>query len=96
MAGDLGGTEKSGLTVQLCGDAHLANFGGFASTERSFVFDINDFDETHPGPFEWDIKRLAASFEIAGRNQGSTPSSAPPSSPARSRRIGERCARSPA
>src|SRR5689334_5829053 len=70
MAADLGATERSGLTVQLCGDAHLANFGGFASPERSFVFDINDFDETHPGPFEWDVKRLAASFEIAGRSRG--------------------------
>ncbi|MGZ4729671.1 MAG: DUF2252 domain-containing protein [Acidimicrobiales bacterium] len=70
MADDLGATARSGLTVQLCGDAHLANFGGFASPERSFVFDINDFDETHPGPFEWDVKRLAASFEIAGRSRG--------------------------
>ena len=70
MAHDLGTTDRSGLSVQLCGDAHLANFGGFASPERSFVFDINDFDETHPGPFEWDVKRLAASFEIAGRSRG--------------------------
>jgi uncharacterized protein (DUF2252 family) len=70
MAADLGGTDHTGLTVQLCGDAHLANFGGFASPERSMVFDINDFDETHPGPFEWDVKRLAASFEIAGRSRG--------------------------
>jgi uncharacterized protein (DUF2252 family) len=70
MAADLGATDQTGLTVQLCGDAHLANFGGFASPERSFVFDINDFDETHPGPFEWDVKRLAASFEIAARSRG--------------------------
>jgi len=73
MAGDLGARERSGLQVQLCGDAHLANFGGFASPERSFVFDINDFDETHPGPFEWDVERLAASFEIAARSRGFTP-----------------------
>jgi uncharacterized protein (DUF2252 family) len=70
MAHDLAGTPSSGLDVQLCGDAHLANFGGFASPERAFVFDLNDFDETFPGPFEWDVKRLAASFEIAGRHRG--------------------------
>jgi uncharacterized protein (DUF2252 family) len=69
MAHDLGPTPRSGLNVQLCGDAHLANFGGFASPERAFVFDLNDFDETLRGPFEWDIKRLAASFEVAGRNR---------------------------
>jgi uncharacterized protein (DUF2252 family) len=67
MAADLAGTADSGLTVQLCGDAHLSNFGLFASPERSLVFDLNDFDETHPGPWEWDVKRLAASLEIAGR-----------------------------
>jgi uncharacterized protein (DUF2252 family) len=72
MAHDLAATPHTGLTVQLCGDAHLANFGGFASPERSFLFDLNDFDETLPGPFEWDVKRLAASFEIAGRNRGFT------------------------
>ena len=55
--------------MQLCGDAHLANFGGFASPERSLVFDLNDFDETLPGPFEWDVKRLAASLEIAARSR---------------------------
>jgi uncharacterized protein (DUF2252 family) len=70
MAHDLTPTPRSGLTVQLCGDAHLANFGGFASPERSFLFDLNDFDETLRGPFEWDVKRLAASFEIAGRHRG--------------------------
>jgi len=69
MAHDLASTPRSGLNVQLCGDAHLANFGGFASPERSFVFDLNDFDETLRGPFEWDIKRLAASFEIAARHR---------------------------
>src|SRR5438445_13588685 len=72
MAHDLAQAPRSGLTVQLCGDTHLANFGGFASPERSFVFDLNDFDETLPGPFERDVKRLAASFEIAGRNRGFT------------------------
>lgn len=70
MAADLATIPSSGLTVQLCGDAHLSNFGGFASPERSMLFDVNDFDETAPGPFEWDIKRLAASLEIAGRSRG--------------------------
>ncbi len=67
MAADLGATPDTGLRVQACGDAHLSNFGGFASPERALVFDINDFDESHPGPFEWDVKRLGASFEIAAR-----------------------------
>ena len=67
MANDLAHTPRSGLTVQACGDAHLANFGVFASPERHLVFDINDFDETLPGPWEWDVKRLATSLEIAGR-----------------------------
>ncbi|MER7761105.1 DUF2252 domain-containing protein [Streptomyces sp. NPDC097619] len=67
MAADLGNAPHSGLTVQLCGDAHVLNFGLFASAERSLVFDVNDFDETHPGPFEWDLKRLAASLVVAGR-----------------------------
>ena len=70
MAADLAGTPTSGLRVQLCGDAHLSNFGAFASPERRLVFDINDFDETLPGPFEWDVKRLAASFAVAGRDNG--------------------------
>jgi uncharacterized protein (DUF2252 family) len=69
MARDLGPTANSGLSVQLSGDAHLLNFGGFASPERDLVFDLNDFDETLAGPFEWDVKRLAASFEIAGRER---------------------------
>src|SRR5215472_6679584 len=69
MAHDLAATPRAGLRVQLCGDAHLSNVGGFASPERTLVFDLNDFDETLPGPFEWDIKRLAASFEIAGRDR---------------------------
>jgi hypothetical protein len=72
MAADLASTPASGLRVQLCGDAHLSNFGAFASPERRLVFDVNDFDETLPGPFEWDVKRLAASFAVAGRDNGFT------------------------
>src|SRR6476660_9616967 len=68
MASDLAATPRSGLNAQICGDAHLSNFGVFASPERQLMFDINDFDETLPGPWEWDVKRLMASFEIAGRN----------------------------
>jgi uncharacterized protein (DUF2252 family) len=70
MAADLARTPTSGLRVQLCGDAHLSNFGVFGSPERNLVFDINDFDETAPGPWEWDLKRLAASFAIGGRENG--------------------------
>jgi uncharacterized protein (DUF2252 family) len=70
MAEDLAPTPTSGLVVQLCGDAHLSNFGAFASPERRLVFDLNDFDETLPGPFEYDVKRMAASFTIAARNNG--------------------------
>jgi uncharacterized protein (DUF2252 family) len=70
MAADLATTPASGLRAQLCGDAHLANFGAFASPSRRLVFDVNDFDETLPGPFEWDVKRLAASLVVAGRNNG--------------------------
>ena len=70
MAADLAGTPASGLRVQLCGDAHVSNFGAFASPERRLVFDVNDFDETLPGPFEWDVKRLAASLSVAGRDNG--------------------------
>ena len=69
MASDLAVTARSGLVAQVCGDAHLSNFGVFASPERQLMFDINDFDETLPGPWEWDLKRLAASFEIAGRDR---------------------------
>ena len=68
MAADLARTPRTGLTAQVCGDAHLANFGVFASPERTLVFDIDDFDETSPGPWEWDVKRLATSVEIAARN----------------------------
>jgi uncharacterized protein (DUF2252 family) len=67
MAADLATTPSSGITVQCCGDAHLANFGGYAAPDRALVFDVNDFDETLPGPWEWDVKRLVASFEIAAR-----------------------------
>ena len=70
MAEDLWRTPTAGLIVQLCGDAHLSNFGLFASPERELIFDINDFDETLPGPFEYDVKRLAASFTVAARNNG--------------------------
>ena len=68
MATDLATTPMAGLVVQLCGDAHLSNFGGFASPERQLLFGLNDFDETLPGPFEYDLKRMAASFTIAARN----------------------------
>ncbi len=70
MAADLARTPSSGLHVQLCGDAHMSNFGIFATPERRLTFDVNDFDETHPGPFEWDVKRLAASLAVAGRDNG--------------------------
>ena len=70
MAADLAATPTSGLRVQACGDAHLSNFGVFAAPDRRLVFDLNDFDESLPGPWEWDLKRLAASFEIAGRENG--------------------------
>jgi len=73
MAADLAGTPQSGVPVQLCGDAHLSNFGGFAAPDRELVFDINDFDETARGPWEWDVKRLAASIAIAGRKLGLPP-----------------------
>jgi uncharacterized protein (DUF2252 family) len=70
MAADLGAVPNTGLEVQLCGDAHLSNFGAFMAPDRRLIFDINDFDETHPGPFEWDVKRLAASFAVAARDLG--------------------------
>jgi uncharacterized protein (DUF2252 family) len=76
MAADLSATPTAGLTVQLCGDAHLSNFGAFASPERTLLFDLNDFDETLPGPFEYDVKRLAASFTVAARNNGFSKSEA--------------------
>ena len=70
MASDLAATPRAGVSVQLCGDAHLSNFGIFGTPERNLMFDINDFDETHPGPWEWDVKRLAVSFVAAGRDRG--------------------------
>src|SRR3954451_22709366 len=70
MAADLKDTPTAGLDAQLCGDAHLSNFGAYASPERKLLFDLNDFDETLPGPFEYDVKRMAASFTIAARNNG--------------------------
>jgi hypothetical protein len=73
MARDLASTPRSGIRVQLCGDAHLSNFGGFASAERQLLFDLNDFDETLPGPWEWDVKRFASSVVVAGRENGFAP-----------------------
>jgi uncharacterized protein (DUF2252 family) len=73
MAADLAGTPRTGVAVQLCGDAHLSNFGAFAAPDRRLVFSVNDFDETLPGPFEWDVKRLVASFAVAGRDRGFEP-----------------------
>src|SRR5215212_9602340 len=70
MANDLAGTPNSGIQAQLCGDAHLLNFGAYASPERALLFDLSDFDETLPGPWEWDVKRLAVSFVVAGRDNG--------------------------
>jgi uncharacterized protein (DUF2252 family) len=70
MAADLADSRSSGIRTQLCGDAHLSNFGAFAAPDRSLVFDVNDFDETLPGPWEWDLKRLVASYAIAGRDRG--------------------------
>ncbi|MGS0685294.1 DUF2252 domain-containing protein [Nakamurella sp. GG22] len=76
MAADLGSTPHSGLMVQLCGDAHLSNFGFYSTPERNQAFDINDFDETYPGPFEWDVKRLAASVAVASLVSGFSPKKA--------------------
>ena len=70
MAADLAATPDSGIVVQACGDAHISNFGGFAAPDRRLIFGPNDFDETLPGPWEWDVKRMAASAEIAGRDIG--------------------------
>ena len=94
MAADLAGTPASGLRVQLCGDAHLSNFGAFASPERQLVFDVNDFDETLPGPFEWDVKRLAASLAVAARDNGYPPRPAARSPWRRPKATVPRCASS--
>ena len=75
MAADLAAMPSSGIRAQLCGDAHLSNFGGYAAPDRHLVFDLNDFDETHPGPWDWDVKRLVASLAIAGRDRGFGPDS---------------------
>ena len=77
MASDLAATPRSGLKAQVCGDAHLSNFGLFASPERTLMFDVNDFDETLPGPWEWDLKRLAASTVIAARDREFTETGGP-------------------
>ena len=81
MSADLASTPITGIRVQACGDAHVDNFGLFASPERNLVFDINDFDETVPGPWEWDVKRLCASMHIAARQRDSRRPSATRSSP---------------
>jgi hypothetical protein len=73
MAADLAHGVRTGLHAQLCGDAHLSNFGVYATPDRLLTFDVNDFDETLPGPFEWDVKRLVASFAVAGRDRGFAP-----------------------
>ena len=96
QASDLAHTPTSGLQVQLCGDAHLSNFGVFASPERRLVFDINDFDETLPGPWEWDVKRLAASLAVAGRENGYPRPSARRSCEAPWPPTARRCVSSPA
>src|SRR2546421_9160716 len=75
MAADLAHTPDSGIVVQACGDAHISNFGGFAAPDRRLIFGPDDFDETLPGPWEWDVKRMAASAEIAGRDVGLSPRS---------------------
>ncbi len=76
MASDLATTPSTGYTVQACGDCHLLNFGAFATPERRIIFDINDFDETYPAPWEWDLKRLSASLVVASRANGHSPSDA--------------------
>ena len=97
MAADLAGSPTSGLMVQACGDAHASNFGIYATPERGMVFDVNDFDETLPGPWEWDIKRLAASLAIAARHRGVVRrSSGPRSCRRRCAPTGPPCASSPA
>ena len=96
MAADLAPTPVSGITVQLCGDAHLSNFGVFGTPERQLIFDINDFDETLPGPWEWDVKRMAASFEIMGRFRGFSLTIGTRSSPPGCGSTGSGCAGPPA
>ena len=95
MAADLKDTPRAGLNVQLCGDAHLSNFGGFASPERTLLFDLNDFDETLPGPFEYDVMRMAASFTIARATTASPTPIPVPRRSGRCRRIAWRWPSSP-
>ena len=95
MAADLAGAPRTGLTVQLCGDAHLSNFGVFAAPDRRLVFSVNDFDETLPGPFEWDVKRLVASFAVAGRDRASTQAARRDQPGCRAGPIARRCRTSP-
>jgi len=95
MAADLAPSSVSGITVQLCGDAHLSNFGVFGTPERQLIFDINDFDETLPGPWEWDVKRMAASFEVMGRFRGFPPTTGMRSSPPGCASTGSGCAGPP-
>src|SRR6516162_5429677 len=95
MAADLAPSPVSGITVQLCGDAHLSNFGVFGTPERQLIFDINDFDETLPGPWEWDVKRMAASFEVMGRFRGFPPTTGMPLSPPGCASTGSGCAGPP-
>ena len=95
MASDLAATPRSGIRCRCCGDAHLSNFGVFASPERRLVFDLNDFDETLPGPWEWDVKRLAASLLSPAARTGSRPSSAARSCSTRSASTGAHGGRSP-
>jgi uncharacterized protein (DUF2252 family) len=89
MASDLASAPRTGLPVQLCGDAHLSNFGVFAAPDRRLVIRVNDFDETLPGPFEWDVKRLVASFAVAECDRDSKQRTSINLAPARS--IGRRC-----
>lgn len=93
MAEDLAAAPSSDLTVQLCGDAHLSNFGGYAGEDRRLVFDLNDFDETLPGPFEWDVKRLTASLVVASRDKGFDPANASAAAAAATRTYRESMAR---
>ena len=95
MAADLASHAGLRAGVQACGDAHLSNFGIFGSAERRLVFDVNDFDETLPGPWEWDVKRLAASLEVAGAGQRVRGKDAPRDRPAAVASTGRRCGASP-
>ena len=95
MAADLAQSPSTGLEAQLCGDAHLSNFGVFAAPDRRLVFSLNDFDETLPGPFEWDVKRMVASFAVAGRDRGFDDAARGNVNRPRPGPTARRCARSP-